>query len=47
MYKFCGNRGKFLNFVGIGGICNTHHWLRGNGRPWRGGIWELLLSPVF
>src|SRR6218665_1429948 len=25
MYKFCGNRGK---------ICNLHHWLRENGRPW-------------
>jgi len=35
MYKFCGNRGKFINFVDIGG--NMHHWLRGDGphgRPW-------------
>jgi len=28
MYKFCGNRGNFLNYVKIGGICNVHR-LRG------------------
>ena len=32
IYKFCENRGEFINFVEIGGICNMHHWLRGLGR---------------
>ena len=28
--KLKENRGKFINFVEIGGnICNMHHWLRG------------------
>src|SRR6218665_3478683 len=25
---------EFINLAEIGGICNTHHWLRGDGRPW-------------
>jgi len=24
---------EFINFVEIEGICDMHHWLRGNGRP--------------
>jgi len=23
---------KFINFAEIGGICNMHHWLMGDGR---------------
>src|SRR6218665_788517 len=26
--------GKLINFAKIGGICNLHHWLRGDGRLW-------------
>jgi|SRR6218665_1705529 len=29
IYKFCENRGKFINFVKIGAICNMHCWLGG------------------
>jgi len=37
IFKFCGNRGKFINFAEIRGIglCNVHHWF-GDGRPWSG-----------
>ena len=24
---------EFINFVEIGGICNMHLWLNGDGRP--------------
>jgi len=30
--KLNENRGKFINFMGIGGICNNHHG-SGNGCP--------------
>jgi len=26
--------GEIYKFCGSGGMCNTHHWLRGDGRPW-------------
>jgi len=34
MYKFCGKRGKFINFVEMGGNMQfMHHWLRGMDAP--------------
>src|SRR6218665_1815858 len=33
MYRFCANRLEFINFVETGGICNTHHWLKGMDAP--------------
>ena len=38
MYKFGGNRGKFINFVEIGEICNMHHFLIGKDTPVDNGL---------
>ena len=37
MYKLGRNRGKFINFVKIGGISNMHHYLRGMDAPGHSG----------
>jgi len=34
----------FLNFAEIGGICNMHHWLRGDERPC---LQQYLLHVIF
>jgi len=46
IYKFCGNMKEIYKFCGNGGICNMHHWLKGDGCLLVSGRFDALYRRV-